>query len=367
MNTDGSATNIIESQERFFEARRKALREDLVARLRRRTDDLLPYEKLAEILQVYQQIPPRGAEMIPLDRIVGSVGRYRDFTRSFLPRENVRPERWVRVDRAMGSMVGVPPIEVFKVGSVYFVADGNHRVSVARANGFNEIAAYVTEIPVDAELEPGDTLDQAIVKAERAHFLAQTNLVQYFSGLEDIRFTEPNGFQRVLDQIEAHRCTLAEGRPEGKEVTFEEAALDWYMQVYLPIVAAIRRQKLLGRFPGRTPADLYIWASERALELERAYGSSVSPDEAVAGLQGPAETPFRRAVRDVMRTLTDLAAEVAGVADMVPEWVSMPFEWGDYQPTRAIRSLYPDGSERTDSAAAPGEPTEEQDSDGRRG
>ena len=56
------------------------------------------------------------------------------------------------------------------------MADGNHRVSVARANGFEDIEAYVTEIPVDPGIEPGDTLDEAIIKAERARFIAETGI-----------------------------------------------------------------------------------------------------------------------------------------------------------------------------------------------
>ena len=74
---------------------------------------------------------------------------------------------------AMADLKGVPPIEVFQIGSVYFVSDGNHRVSVARASGFKEIEAYVTRILADVDLQPGDSLAEALRKAERAHALAQ--------------------------------------------------------------------------------------------------------------------------------------------------------------------------------------------------
>ena len=82
-------------------------------------------------------------------------------------------ERWVRLDVAMADLKGVPPIEVFQVGSVYFVSDGNHRISVAHASGFKEIEAYVTRIMADVDFQPGDTLAEAIRKAELAHARAQ--------------------------------------------------------------------------------------------------------------------------------------------------------------------------------------------------
>ncbi len=78
-----------DTHERFHRERGRANRQDFVARLTGKEDDLLPFESLANILQAYQQIPPREVVMIPLDRIVGSVGRYRDFTRDFRPRDGV--------------------------------------------------------------------------------------------------------------------------------------------------------------------------------------------------------------------------------------------------------------------------------------
>jgi hypothetical protein len=77
----------------------------------------------------------RGTQLIPLSHIVGSVGRYRDFDRAFLPLEGANQERWTGLDVALNELRNVPPIEVYQIGDVYFVRDGNHRVSVAKANG----------------------------------------------------------------------------------------------------------------------------------------------------------------------------------------------------------------------------------------
>lgn len=155
----------------FFKARMAAIREDLCARLRGRPADLLPFNVLIRGLQGYGRVRLPEPQCIPLDRIIGSTGRYRDFTRHFWPRDEVSMERWVRIDVTMAEMVGVPPIEVFQIGGVYFVSDGNHRVSVARASGFTEIEAYVTRIMADVDLQPDDSLEDALEKVKHARAL----------------------------------------------------------------------------------------------------------------------------------------------------------------------------------------------------
>jgi hypothetical protein len=317
----------VQSKERFIAAHRKAWREDLMARLGGRGNDLLPFDAVMDILQTYEQIAHREPQMIPLDKIVGSVGRYKDFTRSFLPRSGALMERWARVERHMEQLEGVPPIDVFKVGDVYFVADGNHRVSVARANGFDQIEAYVTEYPVDPGLEPGDSLDQAIIKAGRARFLAETQLERDVPNL-DIYLTRPGGYRRMLDHIAVHRHQMQESRP-GATVSFEDAALDWYNTNYLPIIAVIRDRRLLERFPGRTAADLYIWVWNVLLEMHQALGEPVSADEGAALLELRAPTPFRRAVHELMNRISGASEGLDAGLDEIPQWATPSLEWGD--------------------------------------
>ena len=87
-----------------------------------------------------------GVRTIPLNNIVGSVGRSQEFDCTFAPRRTVESERWVRVAKAYYENVELPPVELYKVGELYFVADGNHRISVASACGQRYVDAYVTEI-----------------------------------------------------------------------------------------------------------------------------------------------------------------------------------------------------------------------------
>jgi hypothetical protein len=143
------------ARERFAKARRRADREEWLARVAGRPRGLLAYRPALGTLHVYEPLANAPLSTIQLDRIVGSVGHNRDFTPGFWPRASVSPERWVTVDVAMGQPAGVPPIEVFQVGDRYFVADGNHRVSVAKANGLREIEAYVTVVTLPGEDRSG--------------------------------------------------------------------------------------------------------------------------------------------------------------------------------------------------------------------
>ena len=310
----------------FHKAHGRAQFSDFLARLGGRSNDLLPFDALASALHVYQQIPRPRPEVIPLDKIVGSVGRYKDFTRDFLPRNLGLVQRWARIDTALGTPEGLPPIEVYKIGEVYFVADGNHRVSVARANGFRDIEAYVTEIPVDPGIEPGDTLDEAIIKAERARFIAETGIGDCYPHL-DIYFTRPGGFPQLLDHVQIHRRLMQREQGDDTPVSPTEAACDWYENAYLPIIESIREGQLLRRFPGRTAADLYVWIWGYIFQTYLESGEKVTPEEGAQMLALQAESPFQQAVAAVMGRLTDLSGGRSN-ADM-PDWVTQTFEWDD--------------------------------------
>ena len=134
-----SHTNIVAS-ERYRRELTKAQLADLLRRLSGEDVDLLHFDEVARRLRARQRIE-KGTQMVRLDDIVGSVGRYKDFTREFLPRSGADKSRWMRIDTAMNSLEGLPPVELFKLGDAYFVRDGNHRVSVARANGLSHIEA----------------------------------------------------------------------------------------------------------------------------------------------------------------------------------------------------------------------------------
>src|SRR4051812_45839259 len=107
----------------FTHARAQASMQGVLAHLTGRSNELLSYEEVAERLKLNVR-SERGVQTIPLKAIVGSVGRYTDFTRTFLPLSDTDRERWARVKAAMDAGITLPPIEVYKVGDVYFVLDG---------------------------------------------------------------------------------------------------------------------------------------------------------------------------------------------------------------------------------------------------
>ena len=118
-----------------------------------------------------------GVQDVPLDNIVGSVGRYKDFTATFLPKKSNMRERWSRIYALANSMEGPPPIELYKVGAAYFVGDGNHRVSVARELGAKSIQAHVVELPTTVPLRPNMTMRQMEAAEAYANFLDEDRLV----------------------------------------------------------------------------------------------------------------------------------------------------------------------------------------------
>jgi nucleotide-binding universal stress UspA family protein len=278
----------------FRAARRKAAMQDIMARLTGKSDDLFSYEEIARLLKAEGAVK-RGLHDIPLDAIVGSVGRYGDFTRSFLPRSEVDEDRWAKIKLKALYQGGLPPIEVYKIGEAYFVLDGNHRVSVARRLGATHIQAYVTEIATKVSLEPDTHLDDLIIKARYADFLEVTKL-DATRPEADLTVTAPGQYRVLEEQIEVHRRRLA--RERNDDVSLPDAAADWYDHVYLPVVQVIRRQGVLEEFPQRTEADLYVWVSQHQAELAEDVGWQVEPALLVDELSNRySPASYRRAAR----------------------------------------------------------------------
>ena len=245
-----------------------------------RSAELLSYEDVSRRLKITGRASS-GLQDIPLDAIVGSVGRYQDFTRNFLPKRSTGRERWARVRASLDDMAGWPPIQVYKVGDAYFVLDGNHRVSVARGLGVKTIQADVTEIRTRVPLAPTDTPDDIIAKAEYADFLEETRLDELIPDA-NLRLTIAHGYPQLREHIVVHRHFM--GLEQQREIPFGEAVVHWYESVYLPIVEMIRASGLLRRFPDRSEADLYLWITRNQSDLAQELGLEIPPENVVIGL-----------------------------------------------------------------------------------
>ncbi len=143
----------------FRQARWRASRQKLWARLTGQSSELLCYFEARDLLQPGISFTV-GQREIPLASIVGSVGRCKDYTSDFLPLKDSDEVRWTEIMRAFASAKALPPIRVYHAGDVYFVMDGNHRVSVARQLGRTHIEAHVVQIQARVPLYVGDPPDE---------------------------------------------------------------------------------------------------------------------------------------------------------------------------------------------------------------
>ena len=222
--------NYFSALQDFNNARRKASIQEILARLAGRSSELLSYEEVAEKLKLNIRTEG-GVYDIPLKAIIGSVGRYNEFNRDFLPLKNDDQQRWARVKAAIDDPAGtgLPPIEVYKVGEAYFVLDGNHRVSVARDEGFEFIEAHVIEVKTNISITPDIQPDDLIIKAEYATFLAQTEIAILRPGM-DLSVSVPGQYDKLLEHIQVHRYFM--GIDFQRDVSYLEAVGHWYDEVY---------------------------------------------------------------------------------------------------------------------------------------
>lgn len=285
----------------FEAARRRGIVSDLYALARGRPVDLLPFEEVRKRLNL-SRVVDRGIAEVPLAAIVGSVGRGPEFNRAFLPREGASRERWEDVQGLVDEK-GFPPVELYAAGGVYFVLDGHHRVSVARAEGAESIEAHVREFATPVALSGDESLEEVVLKAARASFLEITGLVPDAGA--PLEATEALSYERLLDHIAVHG--YFRGLETGQDVCGPDAAASWLTRVYRPTVALIRESGLLEDFPGRTETDLYLAVMEHLHYLMERTAGRVSPARVVRHfmLRGRADRRSRNRLAQLFWKLRD--------------------------------------------------------------
>ena len=205
----------------------------------------------------------RGRQTVKLSKIVGSVNRYLDFDSRFRLKKDRPQERLNTIRSIMQRGKPLPPVDLYKIKDSYFVLDGNHRISVAKERGFNEINARVVEFL------PSRATAQNILYRDKTEFQDNTGM------RKSIGLTEPGQYRNLLRQINRHREFLSD--QAGSEVPLKEAAEDWYNTIYRPLTAIVEKAGLLDSFPGRTAADLYAYISVHQWERvhSRSFGSMI--------------------------------------------------------------------------------------------
>jgi hypothetical protein len=253
-----------DAQTDFSRARRRQLFARLAMRFRRQDDvDLiLPFEEVVEALG-HRGERSLGLQTIPIDSIVGTVDRSREFDRRFRPTSERVRGRWQRIAEAERRGEAMPPISVYRIGDMHFVKDGHHRVSVARAMRRKEIDAYVTE--VITEIDPSGALRLADLplKSHQRVFYERVPLPP--QARQRIQLSDPWDYATLAEGVEAWGFRAIQVR--GEFMTRKEVAEAWFREDYEPIVAALREADLLGD-GSETEAYMRV-VSERYLLMRR--------------------------------------------------------------------------------------------------
>lgn len=230
-----------------------------------------------------------GLRTVPVDSIVGSVNRWRDFDAKFRIKNKSTLFRYQQIKRAVERGSILPPVSLYKVRDKYYVVDGNHRVAAAKEVGQIYIDAEVVEFFPPSDSEPN------LIWRERSLFEQKT-------GLMGIEFTELGSYDKLLMQIEDYRREESEAL--GMELTLPHAAASWEQEIYKPVCQLIREQHLLREFPGRTEADLFLYASYHRVAKSRLTQEKVSYKEALADFKVPRPgKTFAEQLRDLITGL----------------------------------------------------------------
>lgn len=240
--------------------------------MRAAIDDLVRHRPPSLLLNSAAQITirtrlDRGLKSAPIYRIISRSARYDDLDHWLAP---------AQISSSGGrASAGQALIELYQVAETYFVKDGNRRIAEARARGQLFLLARVTECIIDGALDDPADMHAQLLREEYRDFHATTELAQ-LRPVQQIRCTELGGYAELLRQIEADRIELAARR--GRLIDLPVAVASWYDSLYLPVIMALRRQRVLEGLPGRSETDLYLWVTNRSSQpFAEAIPGELSP------------------------------------------------------------------------------------------
>lgn len=204
---------------------------------------------------------PLGVIQVPVNEIVGSVGRARYFPGGLRPGRGLTPSRVRRLVKALSHGEMLPAVLLYRLGHEYYIVDGHHRVAAARMAGQQDVDAEVV-----AFLSEGRTPED-IVARERVLFEQRT-------GITRIVLHELGQYPKLLRWIEDYRGQ------RGKS-SFKSAAREWYTRVYLPTVEQLQARRLLRYFPGRSLGDLFVYLGDHKWIMSKAAGRDIGIPAAI--------------------------------------------------------------------------------------
>jgi hypothetical protein len=243
-----------DAQSDFSRARRARLLADIGRRLRREPDDvalMLPFEEVVEALGRTGQTD-LGLQIVPLDAIVGSVDRTVDFDRGLRPTSARLRSRWERIAAAQRRGEALPPVSLYKIGDLYFVRDGHHRVSVAKSLGRADIDAYVTEVNTRVKLSEDTRVSDLPLKDHERLFRERVPLPAEMR--RRISLSDPWDFGMLSEAVEAWGFRAMQSR--GTYMDRAEVARLWFSEEYEPVVELLQAGDLI--HPDETETDAYL-------------------------------------------------------------------------------------------------------------
>jgi hypothetical protein len=202
--------------------------------------------------------------VVALDAIVGSVDRAREFDRRFRPTSARVRSRWEHIAAAVRRGETLPPIDLMQIGEIYFVRDGHHRVSVARALGHIDIDGYVTEVVTRVGAERAITLADLPLKSLERVFFERVPLPEHARA--EIALSDPWDYARLAEAVEAWGFRTSQSR--GEQVSRPATALQWLEEEYRPVVTMLREADLIGE---RTGTEAYLRVSAERYRLLRTH------------------------------------------------------------------------------------------------
>jgi hypothetical protein len=259
----------VDAQHDFLRARRRAILARLAVRLRLEPDDvevILPYDEVVEALGFVSE-RRLGLQVVPISAIVGTVDRERDFDRHFRPTSGRVRGRWEQIASAMRRGEALPPVDLYKIGEIFFVRDGHHRVSVACALGHEDIDAYVTETITRVGIDHPITLADLPLKSHERVFFERVPLPEEVRS--DIRLSDPWDYANLAESVEAWGFRAMQ--KSGEALNRERTARLWLETEYRPVVEALREAGLIG---SSTETEAYLRVAADRYRLLRTHSWS---------------------------------------------------------------------------------------------
>ena len=224
----------------------------------KKKENLKPFSEIQKEENAYNSVN-LGIKEVPLDKIVGSVEKYADFDKNFVPKNNVVKQRWINIYIGYTSDSMLPTVILYKIKDNYYVYDGNHRVSVAKFLNFATIEAQVEEF-----LPTKDTKDKVIYR--------ENMIFEKEIGLSDIFLSEPIKYKYLKEEIESYKNLLDKRKNENMDL--KKAAKNWHINVFLPIKMILSENEIIKNYEGN-PDDVFLFFLEHKYYLSKNHGKNV--------------------------------------------------------------------------------------------